>query len=287
MVTYIPYAYKPRRYSTLFGEYIPEAEKLLGTGREVYVWDVAMQKSLSATAVEFVEGGIETHLNLQVTYSQDKLGVFSASTDDKSAAAGAIRKVKKWIIRSDHNYEILETAMSGITVNSSSKDAMDVGVVYASLLGTTADKSAAGSIKVGFLTKHTDAVLTIVSHDLHSHCTRVPICKGWRCKIHSLHGHWQTAPESDSICYLFPQYDDRDAAFAERGSTDAVGFHKEGNFGPDHFTRIYGNDSTNGRLTLYGYVQGGAKTVGIVVRYLLWAEPTGIGSGQVNYIVGG
>jgi len=104
----------------------------------------------------------------------------------------------------------------------------------------------------------------------------------------SVRANFVTAPNSDSTVEIYPLYYDRDAGMDYDSTHDKVGIeHSGGYFGPDIFPRTYGNDNTIFKVSFLGIRSGGTtETVRLKARYLLWANPTSLATGQKKYMEG-
>jgi hypothetical protein len=280
-----PVKYCPKEYALIAGEYIPEAEKLIAKGLRPYIYDFYATKAVSATAVEFISGGINTALNVQAAGCHKKIAVISASTDDHSKGTATIVSLKVLGIDSNHNYNLVTATMSGTTSASATTTLYEVTVAYSNVFGTSA-QNAKGSIKVSMTGKTSKAVLDIVSGQNVSVSSRVWAPKNWYGKILSVKANFVTQVVSGDQAQIFPQYYDAYSNKNFDGSHDKVGFAVGGaQFNSDSFPRTYGNATTNWKVSFYG-IATATETLGIAVRMLLWADTPSLASGQFKYIVG-
>lgn len=281
----IPLKYAPREYGSIKGEYIPEAEKLLGMHLRPYIYDFKISMAVSATAVEFKSTGIDTALNVQNSGSHAKIAVISTDALDATSATCAVQQLKVLGIDSNHNYNLVSCTPSGTTSASATTALYEVVVAYSSLYGS-GGQDMAGSLKVSMTGKTSKAILDITSGQNVSLSSRVWAPKNWYGKILSVKANFVTQVVSGDQAEIFPQYYDAYANASFDGSHDTVGFAVGGaQFDSHAFPRVYGNATTNWKVSFYG-LGTATETIGIAVRIMLWADVGSLASGQFKYIVG-
>lgn len=277
---------RPLEYSTEFATYIPEAEKLLGKSLRPYIYDIHMIKASTSSAAELIEGNT-TELSVAAAGSYVKVDVISASTDDKSIAAGHVRKVKTWAIDRYYDYRVEEIATSGDTASSGTKYYRELNSLWGSLYG--ADNDAKGNIDIGQTKKTTNETFRISANSRETRGARVWLPKNWRAKILDV---WVSLADQDvgmsSGVMIFPHYYDKYDCVEEDYSWEKVGIHVQNM--PVHldasvWPREYGSGNTISKLTFYTQLIKSAETLSYHIRLMLWATK-GIGSSQSKYIQG-
>ena len=280
-----PLEYRPVEYGTMYGEYIPEAEKLLGTNRIPYIYDFHCAKACSATAVELVTNTTDYTVHAAGTYK--KVVVDSTSTDDNSSGSACAVALKAWGIDSAKNMRVQSITLSGLTVSSTGTCAMyAVNTLYVGTYGTS-NQSCKGSCWAAMIGKNSQKVVTIKALTNHSDNAKFWIPPGWRAKILSVHAFFDTDAKHSCQAAIFPQYYDIYANDDYAGSHDRIVFGiGGGNYGPNSFHRTYGNDTTMSKLSFYGINLSGTENLATQVRVMLWAEPSALLSTQSKYMVG-
>jgi hypothetical protein len=281
-----PLEYRPFEYSAMYSEYIPEAEKMISTGRVPYIYTFFAEKACSATAVELQTN--TTAFSVQTGGTHEKLAIDSTNTDDNASGSGCAAALKAWGVDSANNMRVFSTNLSGTTVASGATAMYEINTLYVGSYGTST-QNCKGSCWASMIGKGSQKIVTIKAGQNHNRDCRVWFPKGWRAKILTLHAFFVTKTKSsvDSIGKIFPHYYDAYTNKQYDGSHDIVTFSREGgHYDSRHFNREYGNDTTMGKLTFYGVSPTTDQTIGMTAKIMLWAEPNALASGQKAQILG-
>ena len=255
--------------------YIVLAEKLISRGFKPYVVNLHAQEAVTAANIEFLSAGASTALNVVMGGSHSKLGMLSASTDDKSAISdGNVRIVDYWGIDQYNNLRLEGTSLSGTTAVSSVNSYKEINDFAASAWGTesAAVHDAKGNIDLGQVGKHTNEIFRIPAAANTVLTSRLWIPKNWRMRIS--HAHISAGDSSaarSSGILIFPRYWREDQTEEDSSHDTLAVFHETVVVIPDVWHRTYGNDTTMSKLSFFGQRINASDTWNIHAQVLIWA----------------
>jgi len=267
--------YLPRLYNTTF-DYCIEAERLRARGFIPYIYDFSVPKAISAST-EFMTGS-NTELIVQSGGTYIKCDVKCSNTKDKSSTSGCVRTATAFGIDRYYNYRTIDINTSGVTANSNATTMRELMTCFSKTTGLAGD-DAEGNVRFARTTKASAMVVSISSATNRMLTSRVYLPKYWRAKIIGGQVNCSTSGTTSSGVLVYPSYYDATYNYGSRdedSSANAVSFyaaHNGGSFDSKTWPRVYGNDTTMGKLKFYGKRMNAlSETWVLKCRILIWCS---------------